>query len=92
MSANSETERPLAIVVASGGLDSCVTAAIGNEKYDLAFLHLNYGHRTEARELEAFHAIADYYEVKQRLVADIDHLRKIGGSSLTDRNMPVSED
>ena len=48
----------LAIVLVSGGIDSCVTAAIAHQEYDLAFLHVNYGQRTQNRELKAFHDIA----------------------------------
>ena len=66
-------------------MDSCVTAAIANEENDeLAFLHVSYGQRTEKREREAFEALADHYGVKSRLVISLEHLAKIGGSSLTD--------
>lgn len=83
-------ERDVAVVLVSGGMDSCVIAAIANEQYDLAFLHLNYGQRTEKRELRAFHEVGDFYGVKQRLVVNVEHLRQIGGSSLTDSSVPVS--
>jgi 7-cyano-7-deazaguanine synthase len=72
-------------------MDSCVTAAIANLQHELAFLHVNYGQRTESRELKAFYAIADYYNVQHRLVADISHLSAIGGSSLTDKNIEVAK-
>lgn len=83
-----------AIVLVSGGMDSCVTAAIAKaEGHELNFLHLNYGQRTERRELQAFHALADYFQVPvaQRLVCSIEHLAAIGGSSLTDASIPVSQ-
>jgi len=80
----------LAIVLVSGGMDSCVTAAIAKETYNLAFLHLNYGQKTEARELKAFSDIADYYNVKKRLVVDVGYLKQIGGSSLTDNNIKIT--
>ena len=83
------TEKPLAVVLASGGMDSCVTTAIANIDYRLAMLHVCYGQRTEARELRAFSAVADYYEVENRLICKLDHLRAIGGSSLTDPRVPV---
>lgn len=79
-----------AVVLVSGGLDSCVTAAIANLDYRMAFLHLSYGQKTEARELRAFHEIADAYGVKKRLVASVAYLKAIGGSSLTDDAIPVS--
>jgi 7-cyano-7-deazaguanine synthase len=71
-------------------MDSCVTAAVANEEADaLAFLHVSYGQRTEARERRAFEEIADYYGVERRLVVSLEHLARIGGSSLTDPNIPV---
>ena len=82
----------ISIVLVSGGMDSCVTAAIANPETDqLAFLHVSYGQRTEARERNAFNDIADFYEVKDRLDISIDHLAKIGGSSLTDKAIEVGE-
>ncbi len=81
----------LAVVLASGGMDSCVTTAIAHQEYSLALLHLNYGQRTEKRELRAFHEIADHYGAAHRLVASMEHLSKIGGSSLTDPSIDVSE-
>lgn len=87
MSKNKE----LAVVAVSGGMDSCVTAAIAKQKYQLAFAHINYGQRTETRELKAFNDIADFFNVKERLVIDYTHLSKIGGSSLTDKNIEVTK-
>ncbi len=83
--------RELAIVLVSGGMDSCVTVAIAAQDYELAFLHVSYGQRTQERELLSFNRIADYYGVKHRLTASIEYLKKIGGSSLTDDSMPVTE-
>ena len=81
-----------AIVLVSGGMDSCVTAAIAARENDaLAFLHISYGQRTEARERKAFNDIADHYRVKGRLDVSIEHLAKIGGSSLTDGAIAVTE-
>lgn len=81
----------LAIILVSGGMDSCVTAAIANEQYRLAFLHVNYGQRTEARELRAFNEIADFYKTEKRLIVSIEHLKVIGGSALTDEKISVPE-
>jgi 7-cyano-7-deazaguanine synthase len=84
-------DSPLAICLVSGGMDSCVTAAIANEENDeLAFLHVSYGQRTEKRERESFERIADHYRVRSRLVVSLDQLARIGGSSLTDTSIPVT--
>lgn len=80
-----------AIVLVSGGMDSCVTAAIANTENDeLAFLHVSYGQRTEKRERAAFEALADHYGVALRLVISLEHLAQIGGSSLTDLSIDVT--
>ena len=84
-------KKEIAVIAVSGGLDSCVTAAIANENYELAFAHFNYGQRTERRELKAFHDIAKYYNVNNKLVFDLKHLANIGGSSLTDKNIRMSK-
>jgi 7-cyano-7-deazaguanine synthase len=82
-------QRPVAVVLASGGMDSCVTIAVANLTYNLALLHVRYEQRAEEQELRAFNAVADFYGVQHRLVCHLDHLKQIGGSSLTDRNVPV---
>ena len=82
----------LAICLVSGGMDSCVTAAIARAENDeLGFLHISYGQRTEAREQRAFLDLADHFGVRKRLVASIEYLKLIGGSSLTDERIQVAE-
>ena len=81
----------LAICLVSGGMDSCVTAAMARKENDeLAFLHVSYGQRTEARERRAFEELADFYHVTRRLAVSLEHLARIGGSSLTGTSIPVS--
>ena len=82
---------PTAVVLVSGGMDSCVAAAEAAQAgFRLAFLHAGYGQRTARRELRAFHEIANYYRVTDELclVCRLEHLSAIGGSSLTDPGMP----
>jgi 7-cyano-7-deazaguanine synthase len=81
--------KPVAVVLASGGLDSCVAAAVARKDYDLAFCHANYGQRTVARELRAFRAQAAFFGVNRTLEADLSFLGQIGGSSLTDLHRAV---
>jgi len=83
-----------AVVLLSGGMDSCVSAAIARERHgaeNLALLHASYGQRTERRERRAFDDIADFYGVHERLVVQLDHFRAIGGSALTDTKIQVPE-
>ena len=83
--------KDLAVVLASGGMDSCVTTAMAHVSHRLAMLHVAYGQRTEQRELSSFHALADFYRAERRMVCRLDHLRQIGGSSLTDPGMAVEK-
>jgi 7-cyano-7-deazaguanine synthase len=84
-------ERPKAVVLLSGGMDSCVTAAIANETHHLALLHASYGQRTEQRERQSFDEIADFYRVRERLVIRLNSFAQIGGSALTDERIAVPE-
>lgn len=82
----------LSVCLVSGGMDSCVSAATAaNENNELALLHISYGQLTEARERKAFIDIADHYGVEKRLDVSIEYLAKIGGSSLTDKAMAVTD-
>ena len=83
-----------AVVLLSGGMDSCVSAAIARERHGagrIALLHAGYGQRTEERERRAFDAVADFYGVSERLVVQLEHFRAIGGSALTDKKIAVPE-
>ena len=84
------SEKDIAVIAVSGGLDSCVTAAIAKQDFELAFAHFNYGQRTEKRELKAFNELSDFFNVDKKLIIDISHLSEIGGSSLTDKKIEVS--
>ena len=89
---NPKISKLSAICLVSGGMDSCVTAAIAKAENDeIAFLHVSYGQLTEKRERKAFNDIADFYDVEKRLDVSIEYLAKIGGSSLTDKSIEVSE-
>lgn len=83
--------KKLAVVLTSGGMDSAVACGIAHETYRLGLLHVNYGQRTEQRELEAFLALASFFGAEKQLVATLDYFENIGGSSLTDVEMPVPE-
>lgn len=84
----------LAVVSLSGGMDSCVTAAIAKAQgFELALLHADYGQLTQARERKAYQDIADFYEVppSRRLIIGFDTLKAIGGSALTDASIALPE-
>ncbi len=86
-------DRPMirAIVLLSGGMDSCVCAALAARDYRAAAVHVSYGQRTERRELRSFQAICDRLQIHDRLIVRNDALRVIGGSALTDANIEVPE-
>jgi 7-cyano-7-deazaguanine synthase len=86
--------RRQAVVLLSGGMDSCVSTAIARERHgagNVAALHAGYGQRTQARERRAFDEIANLYGIDERLIVQLDHFRAIGGSALTDRRIAVPE-
>jgi 7-cyano-7-deazaguanine synthase len=90
----SNTQNIKAVALLSGGMDSCVCAAIAIQAHGaerVALLHAGYGQRTQKRERQAFESIADFYHVPHRLVVQLDHFRAIGGSALTDRSIAVPE-
>lgn len=80
-----------AVVLLSGGMDSCVCASLAARDYDAAAVHISYGQRTEDRERQAFLAICDRLGIHQRLIVRNEALRAIGGSALTDENIKVPE-
>jgi len=88
---NQSSEKMKAVVLMSGGMDSCVTAAIAGRDYRIAALHASYGQPTERREAQSFHALADHFQAVQRLAVKLDHFRAIGGSSLTDSAIPIHD-
>ncbi|MFZ8933842.1 MAG: 7-cyano-7-deazaguanine synthase QueC [Bacteriovoracaceae bacterium] len=82
----------LAVVLVSGGMDSLVCTALANEDHkNLALLHLNYGQKTEDKELDCFKQIAKHYNVEHTKTIDVSFLKQIGGSSLTDQNIEVKK-
>lgn len=83
------SERPKAVLCLSGGMDSCVCAALAAKTHEVYALHFSYGQRTEARELRSAAAIAELIEAKQLMHLKIDLFRWIGGSALTDASIAV---
>jgi 7-cyano-7-deazaguanine synthase len=84
-------ERPKAVVLLSGGMDSCVAAAMANQTHRPDLLHASYGQRTELRERRSFEEIADFYGVRERPVVRLDVFAQIGGSALTDERIALPE-
>ncbi len=80
---------PRAVVLLSGGMDSCVCAALAARDYPTAALHIGYGQRTEQRERESFLAICRRLNIQENLLVRTDALSAIGGSALTDQNIAV---
>jgi 7-cyano-7-deazaguanine synthase len=80
-----------AVVLLSGGMDSCVCAALAARDCEPAALHISYGQRTEAHERQSFSKICDRLKIQQRLLVRNEALKLIGGSALTDENIAVPE-
>src|SRR5207302_10559473 len=83
--------KPRAVILLSGGMDSCVCAALAARDHDAAALHISYGQRTEEREGRAFLGICESLRIKHRLIVRNEALRAIGGSALTDPTIAVPD-
>ncbi len=91
MASNPTSDRSRAVVLLSGGMDSCVCAALAARDHQAAAVHVSYGQRTEQRELRSFEAICDRLGIHDRLVVRNEALHAIGGSALTDSSIAVPE-
>jgi 7-cyano-7-deazaguanine synthase len=80
-----------AVVLLSGGMDSCVCAALAARDHEAAAVHVSYGQRTEERERQSFLAICRHLNIPDRLMVRNEALRAIGGSALTDESIPVPD-
>lgn len=81
------------IITLSGGLDSTTNMAIAHSKGEQLYpLTFSYGQRHDVELIQA-KKIADFYGVLDRLkVVDINFLKEIGGSSLTDSSLAIPTD
>ena len=91
MSGEKCRKKPRSVMLLSGGMDSCVCAALAVRETDAAALHISYGQRTEKRERAAFERICDRLGVKRRLAIRNEALSIVGGSALTDSDIAVPE-
>ena len=74
--------RPKAVVLLSGGMDSTTVAAIALSRgFDVHGLTFRYGQRHQG-EVEAARRVAERLGIRRHVVLDID-LRPFGGSALT---------
>jgi 7-cyano-7-deazaguanine synthase len=88
---NSTGNQSRVVVLLSGGMDSCVCAALAAREHRTAAVHVSYGQRTEERERRSFEGICDRLEIRDRLLVRNEALRAIGGSALTDSSIAVPE-
>ena len=85
------SNKPRAVILLSGGMDSCVCAALAARDFDAAAVHVSYGQRTEERERRSFLEICGLLKIHDRLLVRNEALRAIGGSALTDPNIAMPE-
>ena len=86
-------EKPLAVVLVSGGMDSATALGISaSEGNRIALIHFDYGQRNRIQERTAFDALAEHFKAEKTLIVPMDFLKIIGGSALTDENIPVPEE
>jgi len=74
----------MAVILNSGGIDSCVLASIAAQTYQLAFLHVDYQHLARERERKAFDKQVQFFQPKHTMVLALEHFKQIGGCGLVD--------
>ncbi len=84
----SGVEKPKAIILLSGGLDSTTVLAIANKDYECIALSFDYRQR-HVSELEAAKAIARDYGIRHQIIRLDDGV--LGGSALTDKAIDVPD-
>ena len=77
----SSSNKARAVVLLSGGMDSCVCATLAARDYEAAAVHVSYGQRTEERERQSFLAICRRLNIPDQLMVRNDALGQIGGSA-----------
>jgi 7-cyano-7-deazaguanine synthase len=92
MPSNSNSSHTRAVTLLSGGMDSCVCAALAARDHLAAAVHVSYGQRTEERERQSFESICDRLEIRDRLLVRNEALRAIGGSALTDSSIAIPQE
>jgi 7-cyano-7-deazaguanine synthase len=85
----SSSSQSRAVVLLSGGMDSCVCAALAARDHEAAAVHVSYGQRTEERERQSFLAICQRLKIHDKLMVRNEAFRAIGGSALTDEGIDV---
>jgi len=81
-----------AVCLLSGGMDSSTLAYVAKSKgYEILALHLNYGQRTESKELACAKKIAGLLNAREFLELDVGYFTRFGASSLTDKGIAVEE-
>lgn len=79
-----------AVCLLSGGMDSSTLAYLTKSKgYEILALHLNYGQRTQNKELACAKKIAGLLQAEAFVEVDIGYFSKFGASSLTDTKIDV---
>jgi len=80
-----------AVILVSGGLNSCVLTAVAAKEHKLALMHVNYGQRTADRELACFDGICRNFQVSQKIVVELPHIQTVGGNARVDRKLMVED-
>ena len=85
----SVTNKPCAIVLLSGGLDSATLLALASQEFECHALSFDYAQRSLS-ELKAAKQLAERYAASHQLI-HID-TGVMAGSALTDQSIAVPED
>lgn len=80
-----------AVVLLSGGINSAVAAAVAREQYEIALLHVAWGHRTAEREQSAFEQLTAGWGVEKTTIADLSCIASFGGSARVSKRLSIDD-
>jgi 7-cyano-7-deazaguanine synthase len=80
-----------AVVLASGGINSTVAAAIAREQYTPCLLHINWGHRAAAREATAFQQTASALGIETTMQLEMPDLGILGGTARGSKRISIED-
>ncbi len=78
-----------AVVLLSGGVGSAVAAAAAREQYELALMHVAWGHRSAEREMAAFEQLSGWIKTEKLMITDLSFVASFGGNARVSRRMNI---
>lgn len=83
--------KDMAVVLCSGGLNSAVVAKLTAAEHSIGLLHVNFGHRSAAKESACFGALVEAMQPETQLTIDMPHFEQIGGNARVSHKLHIED-